>query len=125
MVSPRPVLGRASTAGVAVRKFFYISVLYHWCFVFFADILDTSRVVSEDGKKKVGAVCKAPHLGSVTVVPVTHHREVTLAGVTALPAMLAARMEWESVQAAFPPAVTEEKLKRELKFACAAVGISV
>lgn len=28
-------------------------------FIFFADILDTSRVISEDGKKKVGAVCKA------------------------------------------------------------------
>lgn len=94
------------------------------CFTFFADILDTSRVISEDGKKKVGAVCKAPWLGSVTVVPVTCLQEVALARVAALPAVLAARMEWESVQAAFQQAVTEEKLKRELEFACEAVGVS-
>lgn len=59
--SPQLVLGRASTEtqGSFCRKSIYDSVLHHWRFVSFADILDTSRVISEDGKKKVGAVCKA------------------------------------------------------------------
>lgn len=58
-VSPQLVWGRVSTEmqGRCWRNSIYHSVLHH--FVFFADILDTSRVISEDGKKKVGAVCKA------------------------------------------------------------------
>lgn len=45
--------------------------------------------------------------------------------MVALPAVVAARRERESVQAAFQLAVTEKNLERELKFACAAVGVSV
>lgn len=57
-VSPQLVLGRASTEmqGSCCKKSVYDSVLRHWRFIFFTDILDTSRVISEDGKKKVGAV---------------------------------------------------------------------
>lgn len=85
---------RASTEtqGSCCTKSIYDSVLHHWCFICFSDILDTSRVISEDGKKKVGAVCEAPRLGSVTAVPITC-QEVTLAGVAALPAVVATRME--------------------------------
>lgn len=61
MVSPQLVLGTSSTEtlGSCCRKSVYDSVLHHWCFICFADILDNSHVISEDGKKKVGAACEA------------------------------------------------------------------
>lgn len=51
--------GRAGTGDaeqLPFRKPFYVSGLQHCHLIVFTDILDNSRVISEEGKKKVGAV---------------------------------------------------------------------
>lgn len=49
-------LGRtgAGDSTAAFQKVFCLPELQRWCSVVFADILDNSHVISEDGKKKVG-----------------------------------------------------------------------
>lgn len=57
----------------AFIKPFYASGLQRWHFIVFTDILDNSRVISEDGKKKVGAVLQgsasSPWFLSLSPIP--------------------------------------------------------